>query len=197
MQAAGCEVNLLATINGFTALALGTSAQFGWFPMWFSSSSGADYPTLVTYLGEDVGPQLLQGLVGTNYLPSLGGEDEWVALFRQVNDEYNDGAPFDGNTIYGMSVAYLFAEALAAAGEDPTRESLMEALTSGALVGNGTVPLSFSDTVHAAFLGVGITQVDQGVQDYVGSAYSVVDGVVSATELAPVALENMGLPAAG
>ena len=27
MQAAGCEVNLLATINGFTALALGTAAQ--------------------------------------------------------------------------------------------------------------------------------------------------------------------------
>mgnify|MGYP000433431487 CR=1 FL=1 len=196
MQAAGCEINLLATINGFTALALGTSAQFNWFPMWFSSSSGADYPTLVTYLGEDVAPQLMQGFVGTNYLPSLGDDaNEWVTLFRQINDDYNDGAPFDGNTIYGMSVAYLFAEALAAAGEDPTRESLMEVLTSGEIVGNGIVPLAFSDTVHAAYLAVGITQVDQGVQDYVGSAYSVVDGVVSATDLAPVALENDGIPA--
>ncbi|WP_084106621.1 ABC transporter substrate-binding protein [Demequina sp. NBRC 110056] len=195
LQAAGCEINLLATINGFTALALGTSAQFGWFPMWFSSSSGADYPTLVTYLGEDVGPQLLQGLVGTNYLPSLGSEDEWVTLFRQINEDYNDGAPFDGNTIYGMSVAYTFAEALAAAGEDPTRESLLAAVTSGGLTGNGIVPLSFSEDNHAAYLGVGITMVDQGVQDYLGATYAVEGGTVTAVEAAPIPLENDALPA--
>ena len=135
MKAAGCEINLLATINGFTALAIGTAAQLGWFPLWFSSSSGADYPTLVGYLGEDVGPKLLQGFTGTNYLPALGGDSDWVSLFRQINEEYNDGAPLTGNTIYGMSVAYLFAEALEAAGENPTRQSLIEAITSGDLVG--------------------------------------------------------------
>lgn len=195
MQAAGCEINILGTINGFTALALGTAAQLGWFPMWFSSSSGADYPTLVGYLGEDVAPQLMQGFVGVNYLPALGGDSEWVALFEQINTDYNDGAPFDGNTIYGMSMAYLFAEALAAAGENPTRESLIEAVTSGELVGNGIVPLAFGEGSHAAYLGVGISQVDQGVQDYVGATYAVEDGAVSAVEASPVALENEGVPA--
>jgi len=194
LQAAGCEINILGTINGFTALAVGTAAQLGWFPMWFSSSSGADYPTLVGYLGEDVGPKVLQGFVGTNYLPSLGGDSEWVELFRQINDEYNNGAPFDGNTIYGMSMAYLFAEALAAAGEDPTRESLLEALASGDLKGNGVLPLSFSSDDHAAYLGVGITAVDQGMQDYVGSAYAVEGGSVTAVDLSPVPLENEGVP---
>ena len=62
-------------------------------------------------------------------------------LFREINDEYNDGAPFTGNTIFGMSVGYPFAEALAKAGEDPTRESLVEALEGGQLKGNGIVPL--------------------------------------------------------
>ncbi|MCP2635245.1 ABC transporter substrate-binding protein [Microbacterium sp. HD4P20] len=194
LKAAGCEINILATINGFTALALGTAAQLGWFPMWFSSSSGGDYPTLVGYLGEDVGPKLLQGFVGANYLPALGGDSEWVTLFQQVNDEYNDGAPFDGNTIYGMSVAYLFAEALEAAGENPTRASLIGAVTSGDLAGTGILPLSFSEDSHAAYLGVGITAVDQGVQDYVGATYAVEGGSVTAVEQAPVALSGEGVP---
>ncbi|MGM7670683.1 ABC transporter substrate-binding protein [Microbacterium sp. A93] len=194
LKAAGCEINILGTINGFTALALGTAAQLGWFPQWFSSSSGADYPTLIGYLGEEVGPQLLQGFVGTNYLPALGGDSDWVTLFQTVNDEYNNGAPFDGNTIYGMSVAYLFAEALAAAGENPTRESLVDAVRSGDLAGNGILPLSFSDDSHAAYLGVGISIVDQGVQAYVGTTYSVEGGNVTSVEPAPVALTAEGVP---
>jgi ABC-type branched-subunit amino acid transport system substrate-binding protein len=192
MKAAGCEINMLATINGFTALAVGTAAQLGWFPQWFSSSSGADYPTLVGYLGEDVAPKLLQGFTGTNYLPMA--DDEWVSLFRTVNDEYNGGAPFDGNTIYGMSVAYLFAEALEAAGEDPTRESLVAAITSGDLAGNGILPLSYADDQHAAYLGVGITTVDQGVQDYTGTTYEVSDEGVTAVEPEPVPLAADGVP---
>ncbi|MFF2631504.1 ABC transporter substrate-binding protein [Microbacterium sp. NPDC058021] len=194
LQAAGCEIVTLATINGFTALAVGTAAQLGWFPQWFASSSGADYPTLVGYLGEDMAPKLLQGFTGTNYLPMA--DDEWVTLFREINDEYNGGAPFDGNTIYGMSVAYLFAEALAAAGEDPTRESLIEAVSSGDLVGNGILPLSFGDGSHAAYLGVGITTVDQGVQDYLDATYEVSDDGVTAVDREPVPLSGAGVPGA-
>ncbi|MGL3148783.1 ABC transporter substrate-binding protein [Microbacterium sp. A82] len=194
LKAAGCEINILGTINGFTALAVGTAAQLGWFPQWFSSSSGADYPTLIGYLGEDVGPKVLQGFVGTNYLPALDGDSDWVTLFQKVNDEYNAGAPFDGNTIYGMSVAYLFAEALAAAGENPTREALVDAVRSGDLAGNGILPLSFSEDNHAAYLGVGISLVDQGVQDYAGATYMVEGGTVTSVEPAPVALTAEGVP---
>lgn len=191
LQAAGCEVVTLATINGFTALAVGTAAQLGWFPQWMASSSGGDYPTLVGYLG-DAAPQLLQGFLGANYSPMA--DDDWVTLFRQINDEYNDGAPFDGNTIYGMSVAYTFAEALHAAGEDPTRESLLEAVTSGELQGNGIVPLAFDSDSHAAYLATGITRVDQGVQDYVGATYQVEGDTVSAVDPAPIALTADGIP---
>jgi ABC-type branched-subunit amino acid transport system substrate-binding protein len=194
MQAAGCEVNFLATVNGFTALALGTAAKMKYGAQWVSSSSGGDYPTLVGYLGEDVAPKVLQGFTGANYLPALGGDDEWVAKFREINDEYNSGAAFDGNTIYGMSVAYLFAEALEAAGEDPTRESLLEAVRGGALAGNGILPLAFAEDSHAAYLGVGITKVDQGVQDYVGSTYAVEDGKVVAVDPSPVAFAGEAIP---
>lgn len=196
LKAAGCEVNILASINAFTALAVGTSASLGWFPKWYSSSSGADYPTLVGYLGEDVGPKVLQGFVGVNYLPAMDGDSEWTALFRQINDEYNDGAPFDGNTVFGMSVAYTFAEALEAAGENPTRDSLLAAVRSGDLVGTGVVPLSFGEDSHAAYRAVGISSVDQGKQDYVGATYAVQDGAVKAVEQQPAPLTGEGIPGA-
>ena len=194
MKAAGCEINMLATVNGFTALAVGTAAKLGYAAQWFSSSSGGDYPTLVSFLGEDVAPKVLQGFISTNYLP-FGQDDEWRALFEEINTEYNNDAPFDGNTVYGMSVAYLFAEALAAAGENPTRESLIEAIGSGDLTGNGVVPLSFGKNSHTAFMGVGITSVNEGVQDFVGTTYvSDGSGKVTKEDVEPVALSNKGVP---
>lgn len=193
MMEAGCEANVLGTINGFTALAVGTAAELDWFPQWYVSSSGGDYPTLVGYLGEDVAPALLQGMVSANYLP-FSPDDPWVELFEQINDEYNDGASFTGNTVFGMSMGYLFAEALAAAGEDPTRESLIAAVESGDLRGNGIVPLSFGEDDHAAYRGVGITVVDEGVQDYADAFYGVDAGRATPVEAEPVPLENDGIP---
>lgn len=193
LMEAGCEVNILGTINGFTAMSIGTAAQLGWSPQWYVSSSGADYPTLVQYLGEDTGPALLEGMVSVNYLP-FSPDSEWVALFRQINDEYNDGAPFTANTVFGMSAGYLFAEALAAAGDDPTRESLIAAVESGRLLGNGIVPLGYSDDNHAGYQTVGIATVSGGVQDYVGTTYQVNVGQVTEVEAAPVPLEDGGIP---
>ncbi|GAA1968949.1 ABC transporter substrate-binding protein [Isoptericola halotolerans] len=194
MQAAGCEVNLLATINGFTALSVGTAAQMGYFPQWGASSSGGDYPTLVELLGEDVAPQLLQGFVSLNYLQNAPG-NEWTELFEEINAEYNGGAIFDGNVVYGMSVGYTFAEALLKAGEDPTREALLEVIESGELVGNGSFPLTYSADNHAAYDSVQIAVVDAGVQDFVeGAAYRVADGAVTPVEPQHVPLTNDGVP---
>ncbi|MDC7120304.1 ABC transporter substrate-binding protein [Cellulomonas fimi] len=195
MQAAGCTHNFLATVNGFTARAVGTAAKMRYPAQWLASSSGGDYPTLAGYLGEDVAPAVLQGFVSANYLP-FSPDSDWVALFREINDEYNDGEPFTGNTVYGMSVAYTFAQALAAAGEDPTRESLVEALESGDVTGNGILPLAFSADSHRSFGGVGITVVDDGVQDYVGTAFTTDagDGPVEPYDGEAPAPENQGVP---
>ncbi|MCC3761556.1 ABC transporter substrate-binding protein [Glycomyces sp. TRM65418] len=195
LMEAECEVNILGTINGFTAMAVGTAAQMEWFPQWYVSSSGADYPTLVQYLGEETGPALLEGMVSVNYLP-FSPDGEWVALFERINEEYNDGAPFTGNTVFGMSVGYLFAEALAAAGEDPTRESLVAAVESGEILGNGIVPLGYSDDNHAGYQTVGIATITGGVQDYEGTTYHVNVGRVTEVEAAPVPLANDGIPGA-
>ena len=193
LQSAGCEVVMLATVNGFSALAVGTAAQMGFMPTWMASSAGGDYPTLVEFLGEDVAPQLLQGFVSVNYLP-FSPDGEWVELFQQINDEYNDGASFDGNTVFGMGVAYAFTEALAKAGEDPTREALVEVLESGELVGNGIVPLAYSAENHAGYDAAGITMVDGGVQDFVGTTYRLEGESVTPIEPEQIALVDDGSP---
>lgn len=192
MQAAGCDANILATINGFTALAVGTAAELGYAPTWYVSTSGADYPTLVEYLG-DAAP-LLEGLVSLNYLQN-SPSSEWYAHFERINEEYNDGAPYTGNTTYGMSVAYVFAEALARAGENPTRESIIEVIESGELVGNGIAPLSYSADDHFGNRTVQIAVVSGGVQDFVEQAYVVSDGTATPVDPDPVPFENEGIPA--
>lgn len=194
LQTAGCEVNVLATITGFTAIAIGTAAQLKYFPQWVSSSSGADYPSLAGYLGE-AAPMLLEGFVSDNYLPSASEEDnEWVALFRQINDEYNDGAPFTGNTVYGMAMGYLMAEALFHAGEDPTRESLLEAVTSGKVKGSGLVPVGFSEDNHSGYIGAGITVVKSGVQAAIGSSFVRDGDTVKTYDGDAVTMPAKGIP---
>lgn len=192
LKTAGCEIVMLGTIPGFSALVIGTAAQLGWSPMWFATSVGADYVTLSGLL-KDAAPQLLDGFVSANYMPGI--TSDWVELFSTINDEYNNGAVFDGNTIYGMSMAYLFAEALEAAGENPTRESLLEALTSGDLTGNGIVPLAFSKDSHEAYPAAGIQVVEDGVQDYVGATYRVMDGDVEAIDADFPPVAEGGTPA--
>ncbi|MBP3044678.1 ABC transporter substrate-binding protein [Arthrobacter jiangjiafuii] len=194
MQAAGCEVNFLASINGFSAQAIGTAAKLGYFPKWAASSAGGDYNTLSSYLGENT-DKLLEGFISANYLPSYSDtDDEWTAKFSEINAEYNPGAEFDGNTIFGMSLGYLFVEALQEAGENPTRESLLEALESGNVKGNGHVPLGFSADSHAGYTGGMITLVSGGVQAYTGTPYSVDgDSVSPYTEDRTTMPEN-GIP---
>ncbi len=194
MQAAGCQVNVLATITGFTAIAIGTAAQLKYFPQWVSSSSGADYGPLAGYLG-DAAPLLLEGFISDNYLPSASEEDnKWIQLFAEINEEYNDGAPFTGSVVYGMAMGYLFAEALALAGEQPTREGLITAVQSGELKGSGLVPLALSKTDHNGYVGAGITVVRDGVQAATGERWVRDGDKVVAYDKAPVELLSGGVP---
>jgi hypothetical protein len=148
----------------------------------------------VEYLGEE-GTPALEGLVSVNYLPN-SPSSEWYELFSQINEEYNDGAPYTGNTTYGMSVGYQFAEALAAAGENPTRESIVAALESGELGGNGIAPLTYSADDHFGHRTVRIAVVADGAQDFTDNAYEVTESGAAPVEPEQAPLENEGIPAA-
>ncbi|MFI7606543.1 ABC transporter substrate-binding protein [Micromonospora sp. NPDC049366] len=194
-KSAGCQVVILATVPGFTALSIGTAARLGFRPQWLVSNVGADHPTLAKQLGEAA--PLLEGMIGTNYLPMQNDTaNPWIQLFTRINKEHNGDAPFDGNTVYGMAVGYLFVQVLLAAGKDLTRESVLDAVAKGGFQGPGLAPLRFSATDHSGYGGQRLTRVSGGVQSYFGPTYETdeADGPVNEYATAPVAPPANGVP---
>ncbi|NUT33470.1 MAG: ABC transporter substrate-binding protein [Hamadaea sp.] len=194
-KAAGCEVVILATVPGFTALSIGTAARLSYKPQFVVSNVGGDYTTLAKQLG-DAKP-LLEGLTGANYLPMVANaNDPWIQLFQKVNKEHNGGADFDGNIIYGMSVAYLFVQALQAAGKDLTRDGIIAAVEKGGFKGPGLAPIRFAKGDHSGYGGLRMVKVTGGVQDFFGPAYETDegDGPVKEYTESPAAPPANGIP---
>ncbi|MEV1108696.1 ABC transporter substrate-binding protein [Micromonospora sp. NPDC049751] len=196
-KAAGCQVVVLATVPGFTALSIGTAARLGFKPQWLVSNVGADQPTLAKQLG--AAAPLLEGMVGTNYLPMQNDTaNPWIQLFTKINKSHNGDAPFDGNTVYGMSVGYLFVQVLLAAGKDVTREKVVDAVEKGGFQGPGLAPLRFAADDHSGYGGQRLSRVSGGVQSYFGPTYETDerDGPVKEYTAAPVAPPANGVPTA-
>lgn len=195
-QAAGCQVVVLATVPGFTALSLGTAARLNYKPTWVVSSVGGDYGTLADRLGAP-GKPLLEGLVTAGYLASpTDANDKWIQLFNQIDKEYDSNAPMDGNVEYGMSMAYLFCQAVQKAGKNLTRQSIVDAIEKGGFTGPGIVPFRFSKDNHSGYTGERIAVVKGGVSGYVGDTYVTddADGPVTTTQSTEVDPANNGVP---
>jgi branched-chain amino acid transport system substrate-binding protein len=197
LKAATCDVVILATIPGFTALAIGTAAKIGFKPQFVVSNVGSDPATLTKTLGQAAG--LLEGVVAANYLPLATDEtNPWIQLFQKVNGQYNNNAAFDNNVVYGMSVAYLFVQSLLGAGKDLTRDKLTAAVAKGGFTGPGLVPVRFSDKDHSGYAGEQLTKISGDKATYFGTPYQTDDGdgAVTAYTGAPVAPPQNGIPTA-
>jgi hypothetical protein len=69
--------------------------------------------------------------------------------------------PWDGNVEYGMSEAFTFVQALKAAGQNPTRASIVAAVESSHWNdGPGLTPYAYSSSDHNGFTGVQMVTVD-------------------------------------
>jgi ABC-type branched-subunit amino acid transport system substrate-binding protein len=195
-KAAGCQVVVLATVPGFTALSLGTAARISYRPQWVVSSVGGDYATLSGRLGAQ-GTPLLEGLVGAGYLPAVADTaNPWIQLFQRINKEYNGDAPFDGNVLYGMSVGYTFVQALQAAGPDLTRDGIIAAIEKGGFTGPGLTPFRFAKGDHSGYSGLRMARTTGGVQNYFGPTYVTdeAEGPVQEHTAAPAAPPPNGIP---
>ncbi len=179
-KAAACEVVVLATVPGFTALSIGTAARLAFKPQFVVSNVGSDYPTLAKQLGAN--KALLEGVIGIGYLPSTADlTDAWTAMFKKIHDQYNGKAPFNGNAMYGMAVGYLFVQALQAAGKDLTREGLLAAVEKGGFKGPGLAPLRFAKGEHSGYGGGRLTKISADTQAFFGPVYETdsEDGAVN------------------
>jgi branched-chain amino acid transport system substrate-binding protein len=200
------DVVVLETIPAYTALFKLTSLKLGFAPTLAVSNVGSD-PTTVQGLlqafakqaGASVQPdQLIEGMISDTYLPSLGDtSNSWITLFKKIHDQYLPKLPFDGNVGYGMASAYTFAQALAAAGKNPTRQGLIDALQKGNLNGPGLVPFRYSSSSHAGFTGVQVATIHSGQLVVTGTPLTTDDaaGPITPYTASPTTAPANGIPA--
>jgi len=162
LQASKADVVVSFSVPAFTALLKLNMLKVGYNPTLVVSNVGSDPITLSGLLeafakqaGAKVnGSDLIQGIITDGYLSSPADpSNSWIQLFQKIHDQYIPKLPFDGNVEYGMAAAYTFAQALAAAGTNPTRDGLVKAVEAGLAQGPGLVPFRYSSSSHAGFTG--------------------------------------------
>jgi hypothetical protein len=175
LRASGAKVVISFSIPAFTALLKLDSLKLGFSPTMVVSDVGSDPITLSGLLesfakqgGAKVnGDQLINGIITDGYLPSTSDTgNSWIQLFSKVHTQFDPKAPFDGNVLFGESVAYAFVQAMFKAGRNPTRADLVSAIQAGLPQGPSVAPYAYSATDHAGITGayMGVIQNGQLVQ---------------------------------
>jgi ABC-type branched-subunit amino acid transport system substrate-binding protein len=179
LKAAGAQVVVLATIPAATALSMLPAAVIGYSPQFVVDSVGADSPTVGPLLssfaqkGGGTPSQvagaggLLNNVITTAYIPPESEtSNPWVQDTKKLLQQYAPSlyakAGLDGNTEYGVALAYTFVQALQKAGKNLTRQSLMNAINNHgkSFVTPGFVPLSYSSSVHYGFEGEQVVKLE-------------------------------------
>lgn len=171
LQAAGADLVIGFNVPSYTALSQLTSLRLNYDPQWIYSNVGSD-PALVGSLlskfseGKVTGSAMLDGAITTEYLSGVdAAEDPWTQLWQKVWDAHDGEGELTNYRIYGMSEAYTFVQTLQAAGPNPTREGIVNALeqVGSELEGPGLAPFRYSPESHAGMSGVKVVRID-GVQ---------------------------------
>ena len=214
LKSSGAEVIILFGVTSATAVAMRTAAGLGygttWGPQFIMGSVGADPTTLLTLAGATT-PALqaatlrsLTGALSLSFLPAATDtEDEYVKKFIEINTTYNKGVPWDNNVLVGMNQAMLIVQALRAAGENPTRASLISALKSkgGTFASAGDSKLASANKVGYTGYWVGrynstgvIAPVDGGKPVVYTTDSSTANGDVAVSTFTRPAMPADGVP---
>ena len=136
LKASGADtLFVIATpTESFTSLAV--AYKIGWKPNRIVNSVGAT-DTFMAIAKQIAGsPDAVEGVVTAQYLKDpvnpKYANDPQIKLYERVMDKYAPSSPNprdDGLFIYGMAKADTFVQALYRAGKNPTRQSLMNAVT--------------------------------------------------------------------
>ena len=75
-----------------------------------------------------------------------------------------------------MAAAYTFAQALQAAGQNPTRASIVAAINNSHFLGPGLVPFGYSATSHSGYIGTQIGVIKGLAIKLIGTPLTTDDG---------------------
>ncbi len=171
LKASGADMVLGFNTPSYTALSQLVSLRLNYQPQWFYSNVGSD-PTLVGSLlaqfsegAVEDDASLLDDVLTTEYISGVDAPDDpWVQLWQRVWDEHGGEGQLTNYRVYGMSQAYTFVQALQAAGPDPTRDGIVEALEQvGAdFEGPGVAPFRYSEDSHLGISGMRVVELQGG-----------------------------------
>jgi ABC-type branched-subunit amino acid transport system substrate-binding protein len=153
---AKCEVVVTFSVTTATTVLLGAAAALKFAPQWILGSVGADPTTIRIASGNPQATALLNNAISASWLPDAADtNDRFVKFFREVNAKYNNNVDFDANVMVGMNAGMLTVQALRAAGRNPTRQSLINAIeTKGrTFVSAAFAPYGVSKSTHAGYTG--------------------------------------------
>jgi ABC-type branched-subunit amino acid transport system substrate-binding protein len=166
LQAQGVQLIVSFSVPLFTAIAEASAAGLNYHPQFVVSNVGSDPPTLKAILtggalGKKLPAGLIAGTISDTYLPLLtDATNPWVTLFQSIKATYASSLPWDGNVEYGMAEAFTFVQALKAAGQNPTRASIVAAVQNSHWTdGPGLTPYAYSSSDHNGFTGVQMVTV--------------------------------------
>jgi ABC-type branched-subunit amino acid transport system substrate-binding protein len=207
LKAAGAQVVVMATIPAATALAMLPGASIGYIPQYVLSNVGADSPTVGPLLSSftqkatgsaaeaKAATGLLNGVITDAYFaPEADVSNPWVQVEKKLLQDYAPAlyakSGLDGNTQYGIALAYTFVQALQAAGKNLTRASLLAALAKSGkgFVTPGLVPLSYSSSVHYGFQGAQVIKLSSTAPP----AVTPTGSWIGSTPAGPVEVTNAG-----
>ncbi|WP_232661959.1 ABC transporter substrate-binding protein [Pseudonocardia sp. TRM90224] len=190
LQAAGADLVIGFNVPSYTALSQLVSLRLNYKPQWMYSNIGAD-PTLVGSLlarfseGKVTDAGLLEGMISTRYLPTVDDpQNPWIQLFQKVWDASGADGELSNFRVYGMSEAYTFVSALQAAGPNPTRKGIVEAIqkTGKSWKGPWLAPFRYSADRHAGISGVGVTRITGGKTERLTPVFVTDNGTAPITE---------------
>jgi ABC-type branched-subunit amino acid transport system substrate-binding protein len=166
LQTQGVQLIVSFSVPLFTAIAEASAAGLNYHPQFVVSNVGSDPPTLSAILtggalGKKLPAGLIAGTISDTYLPLLtDATNPWVTLFQSIKATYASSLPWDGNVEYGMAEAFTFVQALKAAGQNPTRASIVAAVQNSHWTdGPGLTPYAYSSSDHNGFTGVQMVTV--------------------------------------
>ena len=167
LKDAGAEIVVGFTVPSFTALSQLAAQRLDYRPQWVYSNVGSDSALVGSLLsrfteGKVEDASSLEGALTTEYLAGVEDTDDpWVQLWQRVWDAHGDDGELTNYRIYGMAQAYTFVQALQAAGPEPTRQKLVQALETvgGDFAGPTFAPFRYSEDSHAGVSGVRVARI--------------------------------------
>ncbi|MFE3238486.1 ABC transporter substrate-binding protein, partial [Kitasatospora indigofera] len=201
------DVIIAFSINAYTALLRVAQLKQGNNAQLVVSYVGSDPNTLSGLLdsyakesGTAQGNSLIQGMITDAYLtPITDTSSSWYELFKKVRDQYAPNLPMTVNLNVGMATAYTFVQQLQAAGKNPTRQSIVAATEKGGFTGPGLVPLGYSKSSHAGYIGVQIGTVQGNAIALQGQPLTTdaADGPIVPYTTPPPTPPSNGIPTIG